>query len=364
MKTPDHPVVHVIEHYVARLVCSLPAVLQRIIGRDVARPEGVAPAPEVGALLTIMAMTGERALGTGDDPEARRASTRRGAATAAPRRKGPVRAQQVTVAGAAGDLRARLYIPPGDTDGRLLVFYHGGGWVTGDLDTHDSVCRLLAVQSATRVVSVEYRLAPEHPFPAPADDAIAAFAHIVDHAPKFGARPDRISVAGDSAGGNLAAVVSQQTAGGPRPAAALLIYPACDFRGGTASRGLFAEGFLLEKRDMDWCQARYLPAGADIEDPWISPIFGEIDERHPPTVVVTAGFDPLRDEGETYAAHLRAAGVPTVLRRYPGLVHGFANVTALSRTSHDAMVDCASALLAAQELGASAPARTEVPVSS
>ena len=196
MKTPDHPVVHVIEHYVARLICALPAPVLRIISRDVARPEGVAPAPEVGALLTMMAMTGERALGTGDDPEARRASTRHGAATAAPRKKGPVRAQQVTVAGAAGDLAARLYIPQVDTHGRLLVFYHGGGWVTGDLDTHDSVCRLLAVQSATRVVSVDYRLAPEHPFPAPADDAIAAFAHVVDHAAKFGARPDRIAVGG------------------------------------------------------------------------------------------------------------------------------------------------------------------------
>lgn len=364
MKTPDHPVVRAIEHYVARLICALPVGLQRLIARGVAAPEGAAPAPDIGALLTIMALTGERALGTGDDPEVRRASTRRGAATAAPRRSGPVRAQRVTVAGGAGELEARLYVPPVDTDGRLLVFYHGGGWVTGDLDTHDSVCRLLAVQAATRVVAVDYRLAPEHPFPAPLDDAMAVFAHVVEHAATFGAHPDRISVAGDSAGGNLAAVVSQQTAGGPRPAAALLIYPACDFRGGTASRGLFAEGFLLERRDMDWCQARYLPEAQSIEDPRVSPVLGEIDAGHPATVVVTAGFDPLRDEGEAYAAHVRAAGVPTVLRRYPGLVHGFANVTALSRTSHDAMVDCASALLAAQELSARPLARTEVPVSS
>ncbi len=360
MKTPDHPVVRVIEHYVARVICGLPAGLQRLIGRGVAAPEGSPPAPDIAALLTIMAMTGERALGTGDDPEARRASTRRGSATAASRRPDPVRSQQVTVAGGAGDLPARLYIPPGDTGGRLLVFYHGGGWVTGDLDTHDTPCRLLAVQAATRVLAVDYRLAPEHPFPAPVEDAMAAFAHVVEHAAKFGAHPERISVAGDSAGGNLAAVVSQQTAGGPRPAAALLIYPACDFRGGTASRSLFAEGFLLEKRDMDWCQGRDLPAGQSIEDPRVSPVFGDIDAAQPPTVVVTAGFDPLRDEGETYAAQLRAAGVPTVLRRYPGLVHGFANVTALSRTSHDAMVDCASALLAAQELDV----RTGVPVSS
>lgn len=350
MQTPDHPVVRLIEHYVARLLCALPPSVQRLISRDVREPEGVPPAPDVSVLLTIMAMSGERALGTGDDPELRRASTRRGAATAAPRTPGPVRAQQVTVAGADGDLPARLYIPPVETDGRLLVFYHGGGWVTGDLDTHDAPCRLLAMQAATRVVSVDYRLAPEHPFPAPVDDALAAFAHVVAHAEKLGGEPDKVSVAGDSAGGNLAAVVAQQSAGGPRPAAALLIYPACDFRGGTASRDLFAEGFLLEKRDMDWCQARYLQPGQPIEDPRVSPVFGDLDAGHPPTVVVTAGFDPLRDEGEAYAAQLREAGVPTVLRRYPGLVHGFINVTALSATSHDAVVDCASALLAVQEL--------------
>lgn len=354
--TPDHPVIHALEHYAARGLCSLPASLQRRISSGVGEPEGVAPAPEVGVLLTVMALTGERALGTGDDAELRRASTRRGAATAAPRRPSAVRAEPATVAGAEGELRARLYIPPGPTDGRLMVFFHGGGWVTGDLDTHDAPCRLLAEHAATRVVSVEYRLAPEHPFPAPVDDAMAAFAHVVEHAATYGGDPAKISVAGDSAGGNLAAVVSQQTTGGPRPAAALLIYPACDFRGGSASRSTFAEGFLLEKPDMDWCQDRYVPPGQSIEDPRLSIVFGEIDPGHPPTVVVTAGFDPLRDEGEAYAEQLRAAGTPTVLRRYPGLVHGFINVTALSRTSHDAVVDMASALLAMQQLGAGAGA--------
>jgi acetyl esterase len=354
MQTPDHPAVIEVEHYVAKTVSSLPPRLLRIIGRGVAEPEGRAPAPDVAALLAISRLTGERVLGDGDDPVRRRAATRRGALTAAPRRPDPTRVEETTVAGAAGPLRARLYIPPKDTSGRLLVFYHGGGWVTGDLDTHDAPCRLLARQAATRVLAVDYRLAPEHPFPAPVEDALAAFADVVGRAAELGAAPDRIAVGGDSAGGNLAAVVAQQTAGGVRPAAALLIYPACDLTGGTASRDLFARGFLLEKPDMDWCQERYLQDAGDPRDPRVSPAFGTIDAAHPPTVVVTAGFDPLRDEGEAYAAQLREAGVPTVLRGYEGLVHGFANVTAISPTSHDAMVDCASALLAAQELAPAA----------
>lgn len=356
MKTPDHPAVIEVEHYVAKTVSSLPPRILRLIGRGVAEPEGRAPAPDIAAILTISKLTGERALGEGDDPVARRASSRRGALTAASRRPDPTRTEDVTVAGAEGPLRARLYVPPNDTAGRLLVFYHGGGWVTGDLDTHDAPCRLLARQAATRVLAVDYRLAPEHPYPAPVDDALAAFADVVARAAEFGAAPDRVAVGGDSAGGNLAAVVAQQTVGGPRPAAALLIYPACDLTGGTPSRDLFAVGFLLEKPDMDWCQDRYLQATGDVRDPRVSPAFGTIDAGHPPTVVVTAGFDPLRDEGEAYAVQLREAGVPTVLRRYESLIHGFANITAISPTSHDAMVDCASALLAVQEVAPGAVA--------
>ncbi len=356
MKTPDHPAMIAVEHQAAKALSSLPRGLQRLIGRTAAQPEGVPPAPDIAALLRIMQVTGERALGAGDDPVARRASTRRGSLTASPRVPYPAEVRDTTVAGALGPLPARLYIPPTATDGRLMVFYHGGGWVTGDLDTHDAPCRFIARQAATRVLAVDYRLAPEHPFPAPVEDALAAFADVVARAAELGADPARISVCGDSAGGNLAAVVSQQTAGGARPAAALLIYPACDFTGGTASRSLFAEGFLLEKSDMDWCQDRYLQAYGELTDPRVSPAFGAVDAEHPPTVVVTAGFDPLRDEGEAYAAQLRAAGIPTVLRRYPGLIHGFMNLTAISPTSHDAMVDCCSALLAVQEVGAGAAA--------
>ncbi|MBJ7332283.1 MAG: alpha/beta hydrolase [Solirubrobacteraceae bacterium] len=350
METPDHPAVLFVEHYVARGALSLPPRALRILGRGLPEPEGRAPAPDIALLLRIMGLTGERALGEGDDPVRRREATRRGSASVAARRPDGVTASAATVAGGEGDLPARLYVPSLDTDGRLLMYVHGGGWVTGDLDTHDTLCRFLAVQMQTRVLAIDYRLAPEHPYPAAADDALAAFADIVARAAEFGARPDRIAVGGDSAGGNLAAVVAQQTAGAQRPSGALLLYPACDFTGGGPSRDTFARGFLLEKPDMDWCQDAYVPAGTDLQDARLSPKFGEVDADHPPTVVVTAGFDPLRDEGDDYAAQLREAGVPAVLRRYDGLIHGFANLTAVSPSSREAMIDCAGALRTLLEL--------------
>jgi acetyl esterase len=237
--------------------------------------------------------------------------------------------QEMTVAGADGPLRARLYIPEEARHASaapLIVYYHGGGWVVGDLDTHDQPCRLLANASGARVLSVDYRLAPEHPFPAPMEDALAAFYDAVASAERLGADPARIAVAGDSAGGHLAAVTAQLAAadeGRPVPAFQLLIYPATDLVEVAPSRRTFAEGFLLTKESMDWYEEQLLGPDGDRRDPRASPLLAEDLSAVAPALVVTAGFDPLRDEGETYAARLRDAGVRTILRRYPGFAHGF-----------------------------------------
>jgi acetyl esterase len=227
-----------------------------------------------------------------------------------------------------------------------MVFFHGGGWVIGDLDTHDDLCRFLAARAGVRVLSVEYRLAPEHPFPAPVEDAHAAFAWAAANATGLGADPERVAVGGDSAGGNLAAVVSMlaRDAGGPSPVLQLLIYPVTDAHARTRSRQLFSEGYLLTRSDMDFFERHYLPRESDRDDPRASVLRAPDLSGLPPAYVVTAGFDPLRDEGEEYALRMRAAGVPVALRRHPGLVHSFANQTAISRTARAATLELAGAL--------------------
>jgi acetyl esterase len=248
---------------------------------------------------------------------------------------GPVR--DLTVDGAAGPLRARLYSPlPGGGKRALVVFFHGGGWVVGDLDTHDQPCRLLARYADVHVLSVDYRLAPEHPFPAAAEDAVASFAWAVAHAAELGADASRVAVAGDSAGGNLAAVVAQVTrdTGVTQPVAQLLLYPGADGSVSRPSKALFAEGFFLTRKQMDWYWDTYR-ADAPSTDQRLSPLLNPDLSGLAPAVLTTAAFDPLRDEGEAYAAALRAAGSTVVLRRAPGLVHGYFSRTGISRASLD-----------------------------
>jgi acetyl esterase len=242
----------------------------------------------------------------------------------------------------------RLYVPPNlpPSAQPLIVYYHGGGWVVGDLDTHDGVCRFLASNVGARVISVDYRLAPEHPFPAAVEDCFTAFHWATQQATQLGADPSRIAVAGDSAGGNLAAAVSllAHAGGGQQPAMQLLLYPVTDAVGSHPSRDQFADGFLLTKSDMDWFEAHYLSNGADREDPRISMLRAANLSGLPPTYIATAGFDPLRDEGELFAERARAAGVDVALHRHPELIHGFANMTAISRTARSAMHEVAGAL--------------------
>jgi len=274
-----------------------------------------------------------------------RAAMRASAAIAAgvPIPVGPVR--ELTVDGAEGPLAARQYAPPSGSPNRpLLVFFHGGGWVVGDLETHDQPCRLLAKFADVHVLSVDYRLAPEHPYPAAVNDSVAAFAWAVAHAAELGADPTKVAVGGDSAGGNLAAVVSQVTrdTGTPMPVAQLLLYPGTDASVDRPSKNLFADGFFLTRTAMDWYWDTY-SAGGDRTDPKLSPLCASNLEGLPPAILTTAAFDPLRDEGEAYADALRAAGVKVVLRRAPGLVHGYFSMTGIHRASLDESLAVAGA---------------------
>ncbi|MEM8994131.1 MAG: alpha/beta hydrolase [Acidobacteriota bacterium] len=217
-----------------------------------------------------------------------------------------------------------------------LVYFHGGGWVVGDLDSSDAFCRLIAGQIPCRVISVDYRLAPEHPYPAAVEDAVAAFRWSWQHADALGIDRRRLAVGGDSAGGNLAAVVSAELAASEgRPCAQLLIYPVTSARRDTPSYGHFARGFLLERDLMDYFFRHYLGASGQAgaaDDPRVSPLAGDNFQGLPPTVIATAGFDVLRDEGEAYAKQLEAAGGTVVHRRYPELMHSFASMSGLPAT--------------------------------
>ena len=218
-------------------------------------------------------------------------------------------------------------------------------WVVGDLDSHDASCRHLCRHAGATVVSVDYRLAPEDPFPAAVDDTCAAFRWVVANAAALHLDPARIAVGGDSAGGNLSAVVAQQmrAEGHPLPAWQLLIYPSTDMTGSCESRRTFAEGFFLEEHTIDWFQACYLTSADQATDPRASPLVTRDLEGLPPAHIVVAGFDPLRDEGEAYARALMAAGVPTTLRCYGSLVHGFYGMGGFVEAARWAMDDIARA---------------------
>lgn len=235
-----------------------------------------------------------------------------------------------TLPGPGGAIAYRRYWPLGveETVIPTLIYYHGGGFVIGNLETHDSTCRRIANKSRCQVISVDYRLAPEHPFPAPVDDALAAFRHIRDNAAVFDTSADRIAVGGDSAGGNLAAVICQQmkNAGEGMPAFQMLIYPATDSVAFDASRRAKGEGYFLTQELMDWFFGHYNPTGANQRDPRMSPLVADLAGL-PPAYVLTAGHDPLRDEGLAYAEKLRAAGVRTVYSEFPGTIHGFFSLT-------------------------------------
>lgn len=255
----------------------------------------------------------------------------------------------LSIPGPAAPIRARHY-RPFDGDGQpLLVFYHGGGQVIGDIETHDDLCREICREGGLHVLSVDYRLAPEHKAPAGSDDAYAAFVWALDHAGELGADPGRVAVGGDSAGGNLAALVSLRARddGTRLPALQVLLYPVTNYAGETRSQTLFAERFFLTKKDLQYCREQYLDgAQVDAADPRVSPLLADDFSGLPPALVLTAGFDPLRDEGRQYADAMREAGVTVDYREFGSLVHGFANFFPQGGGSATAVAETISALRA------------------
>jgi acetyl esterase len=245
-----------------------------------------------------------------------------------------------------GDRPGRLYVPTeATTPGPLLVFFHGGGWVYGDLDSHDPPCRFLAERSGVRLLSVDYRLAPEHPFPAAYDDAVAAYSWVVENAASLGADVTRLAVGGDSAGGNLAAVTAIEAARAELPLAfQLLVYPGTDVTRHTESRRLFGHDLYLTEEFMDRALDQYLPDPADRSDPRVSPLLADVPAGLAPAYVATAGFDPIRDQGEAYARRLSDAGVEVELRRFPDQIHGFLNVVGVGRSARAASAEVAARL--------------------
>jgi acetyl esterase len=287
--------------------------------------------PDIAALLTMYYGSGVPPVHEGTPDAARALYLEETHGTRTPEHVVPVGAvEDCVVPGAQGHLRARVYRPEGHGPVPTVVFFHGGGWVIGDLDTHDNVARFICQGARAVVVSVDYRLAPEHPFPAAAEDALAATCWVSRHLDEFGGG-DRLAVAGDSAGGNLAAVVAQGLhAGGTPLAGQFLIYPAVDFGGEYPSRIENGQGYFLDQLDLDWYYGHYLGAWEDLEDPRLSPLHGANLSCLPPALIVTAEYDPLRDEAEAYGDALKAAGTPVEVRRYDGMVHGFFDVVAQS----------------------------------
>ncbi len=240
------------------------------------------------------------------------------------------RVEDLTIPGPGGPLAARLYsAAAGGAAPPFLAYFHGGGWVQGDLETHHGLCARLALRSGAMVVAVEYRLSPEHKFPAAVEDSLAAYAWLRAHGRELGADPSRVGVAGDSAGGNLSAVVSQHAAaaGVPVPTCQVLIYPAVDFSTDTASHREHADGYIIPRDRILWYSEQYLRAEADKQDLRASPLLAPDLAGQPPALVVTGGFDPLRDEGKAYADRLRAAGCDVIYREYPGQIHAFVSLT-------------------------------------
>jgi acetyl esterase len=341
--------------------------------------------PETQLLLRLEKLTGEPPVASLPIPEGRAAMRRQTRLTGGRQRIG--RTDDLEIPTPGGPMRARLYTPteatarvveptarvvePVETTARvvepvacpeeprdeasrrettgLLVFLHGGGMVYGDLDTHDATCRLLAERAGVRVLALDYRLAPEHRFPAGLDDCWAGYQWAVEHAQELGVDPERVAVGGDSAGGYFGAVIAIRAANEGVPCAfQLLVYPATDHVQVSRSREMFSQGFYLDQAFMDLAMDAYLAPDDDRADADVSVQYTEkFPEDLAPALVVTAGFDPLRDEGETYARTLAEAGVRVELQRYPGFIHGFFNIVGIGRANRAAVAEIAAKLKAA-----------------
>jgi len=337
-----------VEHRILRALCALSPRKQRLLFGAPPEVDGQVLAPDVNVVVKLAAQSGGASLTGGLPPEEARARVRKSAASSAGPPLPMAELLEFELPGAAGTLRARLYVPHSapPPPRPMVVHFHGGGWMVGDLDTNDSACRFLAAHSGAAIFSPTYRLAPEHPFPAAPEDARAAYLWALALADELGADPQRIGVGGDSAGANLAAGVclAMRDSGGPLPRMQLLVYPATEAIEPRPSRALFPEGFMLTQLDIEHCERAYLPDRSLGYEPLASILRAPDLSGLPPAYVATAGFDPLRDEGEEYALRMRAAGVQVALRRHPRLTHLFANMTPVSRSARAAMLEAAGAL--------------------
>ena len=258
----------------------------------------------------------------------------------------PPSTEDTSIPGPAGDIPVRIYRPQAGGVHPVVVFLHGGGFTIGSIASHDPLCQQIAAGVPAVVVSVDYRLAPEHKFPAAVEDCWAAVQWVADHAAELGGDPARVAAAGDSAGGNLAAVcaIRARDAGGPALAFQLLIYPTTDATGSFPSIQENGKGYFLTEETMRWFQDNYLSPDDDRRHPDASPYFVEDLNGLAPAFVVTAEYDPLRDEGEAYAQRLVEAGVPTKVKRYDGMIHAFFQLDAAIPAAADAITDSIEAL--------------------
>jgi acetyl esterase/lipase len=295
--------------------------------------------PEMQTLLQALAEMNLPPLFSGPAPEARARLREVVLGGLDPDTLTPVAAiDNATVPGPGGDIPVRIYRPDGSGPVPTVVFFHGGGWVIGDLDTHDEPARRICRDVGAVVVNVDYRMAPETPFPAPFDDCVAATRYVAEHIGDFGGDPARLAVAGDSAGGNLAAAVAVDCRDRGLPLAAqLLIYPACDLAREYPSYEENAEGYFLTRADTREAIAAYTEGTGDRTDPRISPLYTPDLAGLAPAVIAVAEHDPIRDDGVAYAEALERAGTPVVLRRSDGLIHGFIGFTAASPAADAAM---------------------------
>jgi acetyl esterase len=251
-----------------------------------------------------------------------------------------------TIPGPAGEIPIRIYTPQGDGPFPVVVYFHGGGWVLGNLETNDGICRAVANGAACVVVAVDYRLAPEHKFPAAPEDCYAATLWAARHIEEINGDRARLAVAGDSAGGNLAAVVAlmARDRGGPSLAFQMLVYPITDLRMTSASYEENAHAPMLTRDDMIWFREHYIRDARDVMNPLASPLLVEDLSGLPPALIVTAGYDPLRDEGEQYGERLQDAGTPVMVRRYDDLAHGFLRLDLIVDRAREANAETIAAL--------------------
>jgi acetyl esterase len=294
-------------------------------------------------VLDEMAKAGSPPIGSMEPAEARKAYVRSRAKFRG-KKEEVAGVEDRLIPGPAGQIPVRIYSPAGTAPFPVLIYFHGGGWVVGDLETVDSVCRSLAKQTGCLVMSVDYRLAPEHRFPAAVDDAYAAALWSAQHAAEIGADASRIAVGGDSAGGNLAAVVAlmARDRGTPALVYQLLIYPVTNHSFDTESYRSINEG--LTQNTMAWYWEQYLRSPDDGKNPYASPLQADDLSNLPPAMVITAEYDPLRDEGEAYADRLQAAGVKVKKKRYDGMIHGFVGMAGALDQGKTALAEAAAEL--------------------